>query len=76
MAAIFNHSVYPRRCFDCRCLNSGFRPAALNEATRNPETEYGNGNGNGIRNTESRINDRELKNFTLYNVVQSKENLF
>ena len=31
--------------------------------TRNPETE-----------TESNINDRKLKNFTLHNLVQSKEN--
>ena len=28
------------------------------------------------RNTESNINDRKLKNFTLRNLVQSKENLF
>ena len=28
------------------------------------------------RNTESNINDRKLKNFTLHNLVQSKENLF
>ena len=34
------------------------------------------GNGNGIRNTESNITDRKLKNFTLHNLVQSKENLF
>ena len=40
------------------------------------------GNGNGIteteteRNTESNINDRKLKNFTLHNLVQSKKNLF
>ena len=27
------------------------------------------------RNTESNINDRKLKNFTLHNLVQSKENL-
>ena len=33
------------------------------------------GNGNGIRNTESNINDRKLKYFTLHNLVQSKENL-
>ena len=35
------------------------------------------GNGKGTeRNTESNINDRKLKNFTLHNLVQSKENLF
>ena len=28
------------------------------------------------RNTESNINDRKLKNFTLHNLVQSKQNLF
>ena len=28
------------------------------------------------RNTESNINDRKLNNFTLHNLVQSKENLF
>ena len=42
--------------------------------TWNPES--GNGNGNKRkRNTESNINDRKLKNFTLHNLVQSKENL-
>ena len=40
--------------------------------TRNPEF----GNGNGITETESNINDRKLKNFTWHNLVQSKENLF
>ena len=30
----------------------------------------------GIMETESNINDRKLKNFTLHNLVQSKENLF
>ena len=50
--------------------------------TRNPES----GNGNGITETESRkrkrkqhtesnIDDRKLKNFTIHNLVQSKENL-
>ena len=58
--------------------------AALKHGIWNPEiemeswtqkrnTEYGNGNK---RNTESNINDRKLKNFTLHNLVQSKENLF
>ena len=40
--------------------------------TRNPETE----SRKRKRNTESNINDRKLKNFTLRNLVQSKENLF
>ena len=39
--------------------------------TRNPETE----SRKRKRNTESNINDRKLKNFTLRNLVQSKENL-
>ena len=46
--------------------------AALKHGIWNPEkemeTEY------GIRNTESNINDRKLKNFTLHNLVQSKDN--
>ena len=47
---------------------------ALKHGIRNPES--GNGNGNKRkRNTESNINDRKLKNFTLHNLVQSKENL-
>ena len=46
--------------------------AALKDGIRNPES----GNGNGITETESNINDRKLKNFTLHNLVQSKENLF
>ena len=40
--------------------------------TRNPETEL----RKQKRNTESNINDRKLKNFTLHNLVQSKEHLF
>ena len=39
---------------------------------KNPETE----SRKRKRNTESNINDRKLKNFTLRNLVQSKENLF
>ena len=45
---------------------------ALKDGIGNPES----GNGNGIRNTESNINGKILKNFTLHNLVQSKENLF
>ena len=42
--------------------------------TWNPES----GNRKGIKETEteSNINDRKLKNFTLHKLVQSKENLF
>ena len=52
---------------------------------RNLESGKGNGKGNGkgirnteygIRNTESNINDSKLKNFTLHNLVKSKENCF
>ena len=39
---------------------------------RNPETET----ESWKRNTESNINERKLKNFTLHNLVQSKQNLF
>ena len=46
-----------------------FSRAALKHGIRNPES------GNRKRNTESNINDRKLKNFTLHNFVQSKENL-
>ena len=48
---------------------AGCQPAALKHGIRNPETET-------ERNTESNINDRKLKNFTLHNLVQSKKNLF
>ena len=53
--------------------------AALKHGIWNPEkemeTEYGIRNTEyGIRNTESNINDRKLKNFTLHNLVQSKDN--
>ena len=44
--------------------------AALKHGIRN------HGNGNRITETESNINDSKLKNFTLHNLVQSKENLF
>ena len=39
---------------------------------RNPETET----ESRKRNTESNINERKLKNFTLHNLVQSKQNFF
>ena len=42
----------------------------MESGIRNPETETES------RNTESNINDRKLTNFTLHNLVQSKENLF
>ena len=45
--------------------------AVLKHGIRNPETE----SRKQKRNTESDINDRKLKNFTLHNLVQSKENL-
>ena len=45
-------------------------------STKTRNRESGNGNGNKrIRNTESNINKRKLKNFTLHNLVQAKENL-
>ena len=47
--------------------------AALKHGIRNPETETESRKRK--RNTESNINDRKLKNFTLHNLVQSKENL-
>ena len=47
-------------------------PAALKHRIRNPETET----ESRKRNTESNINDRKLKNFTLHNLVQPKQNLF
>ena len=54
--------------------------AELKSGIRNPESENGNGimeteTEYGIRNTESNINYRKLKEFTLHNLVQSKENL-
>ena len=54
--------------------------AELKSGIRNPESgirkrKRNHGNRNGIRNTESNINYRKLKEFTLHNLVQSKENL-
>ena len=51
--------------------------AALKHGIRNPETESRKRKRKQKkkRNTESNINDRKLKNFTLHNLVQSKENL-
>ena len=61
------------------------RPATTTQATINETLRRAQGSAalkHGIRNlkteteTESNINDRKLKNFTLHNLVQSKENLF
>ena len=53
--------------------------AALKHGIRNLETETETETELESRkrkqNTESNINDRKLKNFTLHNLVQSKENL-
>ena len=53
--------------------------AALKHGIRNPETEREMESRKRKRkqkwNTESNVNDRKLKNFTLHNLVQSKENL-
>ena len=51
--------------------------AALKHGIRNleRETESRKRKQKRKRNTESNINDRKLKNFTLHNLVQSKENL-
>ena len=49
---------------------------ALKHGIRNPETETETETEYGIRNTESNINDRKLKDLTLHNLVESKENLF
>ena len=47
--------------------NLACTPAALKHGIRKRKRK---------RNTESNINDRKLKNFTVHNLVQSKENLF
>ena len=53
--------------------------AALKHGIRNlemeTETESRKRKQKRKRNAESNINDRKLKNFTLHNLVQSKENL-
>ena len=46
----------------------------MESGIRNPETETESRKQK--RNTELNISDRKLKNFTLHNLVQSKENLF
>ena len=43
---------------------------------RNPESGIRKRKQKRKRNTESNINGKKLKNFTLHNLVQSKENLF
>ena len=48
--------------------------AAPKHGIRNPETETESRKRK--RNTESNINERKLKNFTLHNLVQSKQNFF
>ena len=54
--------------------------AALKYGIRNPVTETESWKRKRKwkqkRNTESNINDRKLKNFSLHNLVQSKEKLF
>ena len=47
--------------------------AALKQGIRNPETETESWKRKRKQNTESNINGRKLKNFTLHNLVQSKE---
>ena len=49
--------------------------AALKHGIRNPETETESRKRKRKQNTESNIDDRKLKNFTIHNLVQSKENL-
>ena len=55
--------------------------AGLKHGIRNPETETESRKWQRKRkqqrkrNTESNINDRKIKNFTIHNLVQSKENL-
>ena len=54
-------------------LNTGSTKMSNPESgIRNPETEL----QKRKRNTESNVNDRKFKNFTLHNLVQPKENLF
>ena len=43
---------------------------------RNPESGIRKRKEKQKRNTESNISGKKLKNFTLHNLVQSKENLF
>ena len=50
--------------------------AAPKHGIRNPETETESRKRKQKRNTESNINERKLKNFTLHNLVRSKQNLF
>ena len=50
--------------------------AAPKHGIRNPETETESWKRKRKRNTESNINERKLKNFTLHNLVQSKQNFF
>ena len=50
--------------------------AAPKHGMRRPETETESHKQKRKRNPESNINERKLKNFTLHNLVQSKQNLF
>ena len=50
--------------------------AAPRHGIRSPETETESRKRKQKRNTESNINERKLKNFTLHNLVQSEQNLF
>ena len=50
--------------------------AAPKQGFRSSETETESRKRKRKRSTESNINERKLKNFTLHNLVQSKQNLF
>ena len=68
-----SHGVPNVNLFNFRFLLVDFDKVLFSSGstkTWNPETE------SRKRNTESNINDGKLKNFTLHNLVQSKENLF
>ena len=66
---------FPRPGPDTSALRMLVRLTAVKVAAVAWNPERNHGNRNGIRNTESNINDRKLKDFTLHNLVQSKENL-
>ena len=56
-------------------MTGNLNGAALKHGIRNPETETESRKRKRKQNTESNIDDRKLKNFTIHNLVQSKENL-
>ena len=64
-----NHTL-----FSSTCQALPQEAAALKHGIRNSETE--SRKQKWKRNTESNINNRKFKNFTLHNIVQSKDNLF